>query len=186
VNQVIAEDGERAARSRRQPELAVQAAHEMTIGVIADTHGYLDSRVRKVFSDVEIILHAGDVGSLSVIQQLERIAPVVAVRGNMDRGVVWRQYPATRFLPIGGKRVLLVHKIADSLRPISEQRVHELSREVDVVVFGHTHRAESVNRDGVLYLNPGSAGVQHGSGAATVGIIRITEDGLSGEVIRLV
>ena len=69
-------------------ELAEQAGQEVIIGVIADTHGHLDSRVQRVFSDVEMILHAGDIGSLSVVQQLERIAPVVAVRGNMDRGAV--------------------------------------------------------------------------------------------------
>ena len=182
---MIADGGGLAARSHRQSEPAAQPAHEVTIGVIADTHGHLDSRVKKVFSDVEMILHAGDVGSLSVIEHLERIAPVVAVRGNMDRGAVWSQYPATRSLPIGGKRVLLVHKIADSLRPISEQRIHELGREIDAVVFGHTHRAESVSRDGVLYFNPGSAGIQRSGGAASVGILRVTEEGLLGEVVRL-
>lgn len=125
-----------------------------TLGLIADTHGYLDPRVAEHFAGVDHILHAGDIGGPSLLRALEALAPVTAVRGNTDPYPDW---PETAVVHLDG-RCLLVHHIVRPHRLSPElQRALEATR-AEVVVFGHTHEPFEAVRDGVLFVNPGSAG----------------------------
>jgi hypothetical protein len=126
----------------------------MKIGVISDTHGFLDPKVPKLFAGVEHILHAGDIGSDAVIAELGVVAPVTAVLGNTDASPNFR---LTEAVTLAGRK-LLVHHIVNP-RALTEELRLRLARErPDAVVFGHTHKVFCETTDGVLYLNPGYAG----------------------------
>lgn len=126
----------------------------MKIGVISDTHGFLDPRVARLFAGVKHILHAGDVGPWSVLAELEAIAPVSAVLGNTDEGL---DLPLERTLEVGGVRCFLRHILQPDEMDGALQA--ELARvRPRVVVFGHTHQRFARTKDGVLFLNPGYAG----------------------------
>jgi hypothetical protein len=120
----------------------------LLIGLISDTHGYFDPRLPDVFRGVERILHAGDIGSLDVVERLEAIAPVVAVHGNMDSPLVAGRFPADATVEIDGLSVYVVHRPQDA-RP---------GPGASVVVQGHTHRSLIEEKGGMLYVNPGAAG----------------------------
>lgn len=139
------------------------------VGVISDTHGLLDLKVPGVFAGVDLILHAGDVGGQPVLSALSSIAPVKAVRGNTDvSGWSW-DLPEEEVVEVGGARVLLGHKEAVLLRhhdPVRE-RFH-------VVVSGHSHRPVMAWRDGVLYLNPGSAGPKRFALPRSLALLEVT------------
>lgn len=138
-----------------------QADEDMLVGIIADTHvpkvgEALPGEVLERLRGVDLILHAGDLVGLQVIAQLEEIAPVRAVQGNMDYPEVRDRYPEKEVMTLEGLRLGLTH---GSGAPIGiERRVMELFREadLDVAVFGHTHKALIEERHGVLLLNPGS------------------------------
>jgi putative phosphoesterase len=123
----------------------------LTIGIISDTHGQFRPEVEKIFAGCHKILHAGDVGDETVLRRLGRIAPVAAVRGNMDRGPWSRSLPVNEMVEVGGIFFYILHDL------------HQLDLEpaaagIHVIVSGHTHRPELVRRQGIIYLNPGSAG----------------------------
>ena len=126
----------------------------MKIGVISDTHGFLDPKIPGFFAGVEHILHAGDIGSDGVVAELEAVAPVTAVLGNTDSSPMFR---LTEVVLLAGRK-FLVHHIVNP-RALTEELRRRLARErPDAVVFGHTHKAFCETIDGVLYLNPGYAG----------------------------
>lgn len=125
------------------------------LGLMADTHGYLDPQVRTHFAGVEHILHAGDIGWPSLLLDLEDIAPVTAVAGNTDS--LHPHLRETEVLPCDGRLLLLKH-IVTPHRPTPEFRRHLARTRPDVVVFGHTHQPFQEVIDGVLFVNPGSAG----------------------------
>lgn len=119
----------------------------MRIGVIADTHGWLDPRALYLLAGVDAILHAGDIGALTVVDALAAVAPVHVVRGNNDTTSDLLALPAHVDLELAGLRVHLVHRPQDA-RPGAAA----------IVVCGHTHRARVEQRNGVLWVNPGAAG----------------------------
>jgi putative phosphoesterase len=123
----------------------------VVIGVISDTHDLLRPEAVDALRGAEAIVHAGDVGDPLILEVLRGIAPITAVRGNVDRGELARELPSTAILDGGGTRVYVLHNLADlDLNP----RVAGFG----VVVSGHTHMPLIRVHDGVLYLNPGSAG----------------------------
>jgi len=127
---------------------------EMLIGLISDTHDFLDPRVPSLFKGVEHILHAGDVGRASIVLALERIAPVTAVLGNTDAGLDVRE---TEIIELSGRK-FLVHHIVDVREP-GESLQRRIEQETpDVVVFGHTHKPHDETIGATRYLNPGYAG----------------------------
>jgi putative phosphoesterase len=120
------------------------------VGVISDTHGLLRPEVLKIFGSVDLIIHAGDIGTPEVLEELQTLAPAVAVRGNNDHGPWARRFPEFTKIAIGRISVFLIHDIKEmDLRD---------SAECNVIISGHSHKPSVERRSGVLYLNPGSAG----------------------------
>ena len=121
------------------------------VALISDTHGLLRPELADELQGVERILHMGDLGSAEVLPGLEKIAPVVAVRGNVDYGKWARSLPETRTIELFGTRLHLLHNLDDlDLEPAAAG--------IGLVLFGHTHRPHSGEREGVRYVNPGSVG----------------------------
>lgn len=123
----------------------------MRIGIISDTHGLLRPEACARLAGVDHILHAGDIGREEVIAGLRGIAPVTAIRGNVDTGPWARRYPDTARLHLGGKSFYLLHNL-------QELDLDPAAAGIDVVVSGHSHRPKIETVGGVLTLNPGSAG----------------------------
>jgi putative phosphoesterase len=126
----------------------------MKIGVISDTHGWLDPKIPRLFAGVEHILHAGDIGSDGIVVGLEAVAPVTAVLGNTDSSPAFR---LTEVATLAGRK-FLVHHIVNPHALTEELRLRIARERPAAVVFGHTHKAFCETLDGVLYLNPGYAG----------------------------
>lgn len=129
------------------------------IGVISDTHGSLPGHIADIFCGVDFIIHAGDIGGQRVLDQLGRIAPVYAVCGNMDRGGLRSDLSGYRVVSAGDILLYVVHDIYD-------MNIDPEEDGVTVVVSGHTHCQHLERREGVMYLNPGSARHPRGSGAS--------------------
>lgn len=121
------------------------------IGVISDTHGFVRPEVLHKLHGVSLILHAGDVGSPTVLKELETVAPVIAVRGNNDRGSWADTLPAAELVQVDHHGIYVVHELSRlALDPSAAQ--------LSAVIYGHSHRPMADYRKGVLFLNPGSAG----------------------------
>jgi uncharacterized protein len=149
----------------------------MLIGVISDTHGLLRPEAVKALMGVEHILHAGDVGDIAILDALREIAPVTAIRGNVDVGDECAELPATDVVELGGRLFYLVHSVHDlDINPVVAG--------VSVVVSGHSHKAAVEVREDVIYFNPGSAGPRRFSLPVTVGFVTV-EDGIEANVMEL-
>src|ERR1700740_3198665 len=123
----------------------------MRVGIISDTHGLLRPEVERALHGVDLIVHAGDVGVPEILPKLKLIAPVFAVRGNVDTGPWAQQLPLTTVVEADGASFYVLHNLRElDLRPDAAK--------FDFVISGHTHQPEQTEREGVLYLNPGSAG----------------------------
>ena len=150
----------------------------MKIGVISDTHGLLRPQAIAALRGSELILHAGDVGVPDILEGLRRIAPVVAVRGNVDVEPWARRLRATEMTEAGERTFYILHRIADlDLKPSAAR--------VNAVIYGHSHQPAVEWRDGVLFFNPGSAGPRRFSLPVTLGKIEIVEGELRPEIIAL-
>ena len=122
-----------------------------TIGVISDTHGLLRWEAEAALASVDHIIHAGDIGTPEILERLRRIAPVTAVRGNNDKDPWADPLPATAIVDICGRRLYVVHDIAHlDVDPVADG--------IAAVIAGHSHKPAVSEKDGVLFLNPGSAG----------------------------
>ncbi|HEV2154376.1 metallophosphoesterase family protein [Bradyrhizobium sp.] len=123
----------------------------LKIGVISDTHGLLRPEAEHCLAGVSHIIHAGDIGTPEIVDRLDRIAPVTAVGGNVDTGDWARRFPDTATLCLGGRRFYVLHDL-------KQLTINPKELGIDVVISGHSHRVAIETIDGVLYLNPGSAG----------------------------
>ena len=149
----------------------------MLIGVISDTHGLLRPEAVAALRGVEHILHAGDVGDIAILDALREIAPVTAIRGNVDVSGACAELPATDVVELGGRLFYLVHSVHDlDINPVAAG--------VAMVVSGHSHKASVQVRNGVIYFNPGSAGPRRFSLPVTVGFVTV-EDGVEASVMEL-
>ncbi len=162
---------------------------KLRIGVISDTHiprfSKLPDAVWELFAGVEQIIHAGDLSILSVIDELETIAPVVAVQGNVEREEVMLKLPVKHEIVVGGCRIGIMHILGDSAsRARVARQEFPLAR---VVVFGHSHIPYNQEHEGQLLFNPGSATDRRRQPRCSVGMLSI-DDGLAsvrGEIIEL-
>ncbi|AMK75032.1 MULTISPECIES: metallophosphoesterase family protein [Methylomonas] len=123
----------------------------LRIGIISDTHGLLRPGVLAALKGYERIIHAGDIGKPEVLQRLNELAPVTAVRGNNDKGAWAEELPIAARVAVGQVSIYLIHDLA-------ELPIDPVAAGIRVVISGHSHKPSIQDRDGVLYLNPGSAG----------------------------
>ncbi|MCC6967636.1 MAG: metallophosphoesterase family protein [Nitrospira sp.] len=142
----------------------------MRIGVISDTHGLFDRSIIDHFAGVEHILHAGDIGPGDVLAQLERIAPVTAVSGNVD-GFDASGIPVEQTVELAGHRIAIYHRLYEGGRLTREGKDMLARIRPAVCVYGHTHQPKAEWRDGVLLFNPGSAGPKRFRLPRAVGIL---------------
>lgn len=150
----------------------------MLIGVLSDTHGLLRPEVLPALAGVEHILHAGDVGDPAILERLREVAPVTAIRGNVDVSGACSLLPETEAVELGGCLVYMLHSLGDlDLNP--------KAAEMGVVVFGHSHQPSVEWREGVLYLNPGSAGPRRFKLPVTVALLRIEDGVAEAEIVPL-
>jgi putative phosphoesterase len=154
------------------------AARVHTVGVISDTHGLLRPEALAALAGVERIVHAGDIGAPDVLEALGRIAPVTAVRGNNDRERWAADIPETEVLEIGDVSLYVLHDL------------HELDLDpraagFAAVIAGHSHQPRMEERDGVLYLNPGSAGPRRFKLPISLARLTVTGPRLRAELVTL-
>lgn len=154
----------------------------MQIGVLADTHGYLDPRAITALHGVEHILHAGDIGDIAIISTLEAIAPVTAIHGNIDYGTpLARQFPAVQSLMFNNTRIYMTH-IGDK----PERLINALPEpHPDVYIFGHSHIALLETHNDIVFLNPGAAGRPRFGGGLSVALLTITSENAKAQIVPL-
>ena len=151
----------------------------MRVGVISDTHGLLRPEAIEALAGVEHILHAGDVGDDDILDELARIAPLTAIRGNIDRAGKCAELPATAMAELGEATIYMLHDVHTlDLDPAAAG--------VEVVVSGHSHRASIERRRDVLYFNPGSAGPRRFSLPVTLGLLWLGDGEPKAEIVTLV
>ena len=148
------------------------------VGLISDTHGLLRPEAVAFLRGSDFIVHAGDVGDADIIARLEQLAPVTAVRGNNDRGPWAESIAETEVLQIDDVSIYVIHDIAElDLDPVAAG--------FQVVMFGHSHRPSSGTRDGVLYVNPGSAGPRRFKLPISVGDLQIVAGSVEARLVEL-
>ena len=150
----------------------------MRIGLISDTHALMRREALDALRGSERIIHAGDIGDPAVLEALGRLAPVLAVRGNNDRGAWADELPESASTVIEGVRILVTHDVK------ALKRADVVGR-YDVVIAGHSHRPCVDEREGVLYINPGSAGPRRFSLPITVAILKVQGGKASAALIDL-
>jgi putative phosphoesterase len=170
----------------------------MIVGLVSDTHGLFDPRLNQVFDDCELILHAGDVGSEDVIEELRRIAPVQAVRGNVDPPA--SNLPLTLTLAVAGLTIHVLHILPAAQSDLAAWAESARSRalpqaatrllgafdpSVDVVLFGHSHQPCLIELGSVVWVNPGGAGRRRFKLPRTCARLEISDDALDAQVIPL-
>jgi putative phosphoesterase len=157
----------------------------MKIGVISDTHGFINPAAFDYFKDVELILHAGDIGTPDIITDLEAFAPVTAVLGNTDGFAFAGRYPEREIIYIKGKQVYLTHAVINGNRQIPSVMEDISNHAPDIVIFGHTHMQHAYEKKGIFFFNPGSAGPVREGTRPGVGVLTIADTGLSHEIFYL-
>jgi putative phosphoesterase len=150
----------------------------MRIGVVSDTHGLFRPEVASALAGVEHILHLGDVGKVSVLEELTKIAPVTAVRGNVDREGPCGELPETEVRLFEGRYLYMLHDL-------STLHLDPAAGKFAAVLFGHSHVPNFYTRKGVLYMNPGSCGPRRFQLPVTVGIIEIVKSEINPSIVNL-
>lgn len=148
------------------------------IGLISDTHGLLRAEAIAALRGSDHLIHAGDIGDADILQRLSAIAPLTAVRGNNDIGDWADAVPETQQVELRGARIFVIHDLATLA-------IDPCAAGIDVVVSGHSHRPRCERRDGVLYVNPGSAGPRRFRLPIGIGILTIDAAGIDAELVTL-
>ena len=154
------------------------SASEIIVGVISDTHGLLRPQAIDALRGSDMIIHAGDVGNAEVIDRLGSIAATFVVRGNIDKGQWAARLPTTELVAIGELYFFVLHEI-------SQLELDPAAAGFAAVVFGHSHQPLIETRDGVLFLNPGSAGPRRSKLPITVARVRVSGRRLCPEIVQL-
>jgi uncharacterized protein len=147
------------------------------LGLISDTHGLLRPEALAALEGCERIIHAGDVGAPEILARLRQLAPVVAVRGNVDSGHPGRSLPYAATVDFNGCAIHVIHILGDLELPPPAG--------ISAVVYGHSHTPSIEDRDGILYVNPGSAGPRRFKLPVTVAKMRIDDGRLVAEIVDL-
>ena len=155
------------------------------IGVVSDTHGYLNPKVPELLAGVEHILHAGDIGDAGIIEELARIAPVTTVRGNNDRTGPESLFPEEIEVELDGWNFFLTHEVKVPKGPDDPSMEIYRKAGADVVVFGHSHIALQLQIGTVLFFNPGAAGKRRFKVVPSIGILKLNRESVHGTIIRI-
>lgn len=148
------------------------------VGIVSDTHGLLRAEALDALAGAELIIHAGDVGRPEILARLRELAPVFAVRGNIDIENWADQLPLCRTVPAGAHQLHVLHEVsALSIDPVKAG--------VSAVIFGHSHKPSIEWRGGVLYLNPGSAGPRRFALPICLARVRISGNRIEPEIVTL-
>ena len=150
----------------------------LLVGVISDTHGLLRPQALEALRGCDLIVHAGDVGNPEVLDPLRALAPTHAVRGNVDRGSWAQKLPVSEIVDVGGRPFYVLHII-------DELDLDPPTARFAAVIFGHSHQPSIETRDGVLYLNPGSAGPRRFSLPVSLARVQVSADELRPEIVTL-
>ena len=151
----------------------------MQIGVLSDTHGLLRPEVLPALAGCDHLLHAGDVGDPAILDALRTVAPVTAIRGNIDRHGPCAALPATEAVELGGRLFYLVHAREDlDIDPVTAG--------VAMIISGHSHKPRLHELNGVQYLNPGSAGPRRFRLPVTLALLTLAPDSLMTELVSLI
>jgi putative phosphoesterase len=149
-----------------------------SVGVISDTHGLMRDAALAVLKGSDLIIHAGDIGSPAVLERLRQLAPVIAVRGNNDRDDWAGAFPLTDVIQLDGRLIYLLHDL-------HELDIDPAAAGFAAVITGHSHKPSVAIRQGVLYLNPGSAGPRRFKLPISVARLDVTDAALTPEIIEL-
>ena len=148
------------------------------LGIISDTHGLMRPEAINALEGVKMIIHAGDIGTPDVLDALRAIAPVVAVRGNNDKGEWAHALPETEVVEVGDIALYVLHDVkALDLDPVAAG--------FQAVISGHSHQPAIANRQGVLFLNPGSAGPRRFKLPISIARLIIREDSVDAQLVEL-
>jgi putative phosphoesterase len=148
------------------------------VGVVSDTHGLVRPEVLKALKGTELIVHAGDIGMVDVLNAFRTVAPVVAVRGNVDKGRWARTLHETEVVEIDDTVLYVIHDL-------SELDLDPVAAGFSVVISGHSHRPSLEKRNGVLYVNPGSAGVCRFTFPVSVALIHIRKRAVEAQLVKI-
>jgi uncharacterized protein len=151
----------------------------LRIGVISDTHGLLRPEALTALQGPDFIIHAGDIGDPAILKRLGKIAPVTAIRGNVDRDAWARKIPETAVLEVQGMSIYVLHNLAKlDLKPEASG--------FSAVIYGHSHVPMQEMKNGVLYFNPGSAGPRRFRLPVTMGRLIVKDGKVSAEIVEIV
>jgi uncharacterized protein len=156
----------------------LEISETMMIGIISDTHGLLRPEAVELLRGSEHIIHAGDIGSPEIIPQLEKIAPVTAIRGNVDTQAWARRFAETEVVELGGLHIYVIHD-ANALD------LNPKAAGFAAVISGHSHQPKQETKDGVLYFNPGSAGPRRFKLPISVGRLEIVDRKIKGTILTI-
>ncbi len=149
------------------------------IGIISDTHSLLRPEAISLLQGCDRIFHAGDIGCLEIIEKLSSIAPVTAIKGNIDKDEWASDFPDSEAIEIGGKFIYMLHNLRDlDIDPVAAG--------FDIIISGHSHKSDIEHKDEIIYLNPGSAGPRRFKLPITLAKIEISDDNISTEIIEIV
>ena len=151
---------------------------EIVVGIIADTHGLLLPAAIKALEGVDLIVHAGDVGNTEVLDNLKSIAPVYAVRGNMDMIEGLRELPETEVVEVGDILLYVIHNI-------HRLDIVPSKAGFDAVIFGHLHCPSLSEKEGVLFLNPGSAAQPRRNYPASLALLHVNGDSMKAKIVNI-
>ena len=154
--------------------IEIEVKKRFIVGVISDTHGLMRLGVKNIFKNVNLIIHAGDIGNAAIIQTLAEIAPVIAVRGNIDTENGLDRFPAVQKIRIGKFCLTVIHNI-------QEININTAGKN-EMVIFGHSHKPLIERRDKTVLFNPGSAGRKRFSLPLSVGLITVTPNRIKPEI----
>jgi uncharacterized protein len=148
------------------------------IGLVSDTHGLVRPEALAALKGSEVIIHAGDIGKAEVLDSLGSIATVISIKGNNDRSLWAKKIPDVLNLEINGIKIHVIHDLNDL-------EADPVSNDIRVIVSGHSHKPGFAERDGILFINPGSAGPRRFKLPVAVGKLRIRRGNVHAEIVEL-
>lgn len=155
-----------------------QNREHVIVGVISDTHGLLVPGAIKALHGVDLIIHAGDIGNTGVMDKLQAMAPVVAVRGNMDMSEDLSELPETEAIRVGDALLYIIHDI-------NKLDIAPSKADFDAVIFGHLHYPSVAKHNGVLFVNPGSAAQPRRKSSASLAFLHVRGPSIKTEIVNI-